>query len=1051
MKHLINAEIRDRKTVAVAVRACSIPRLLSSSLFRKTWSALACAISLLLSSHAHAIDPTEYLFELHHTKWTTREGAPGQISAIAQTSDGYLWLGTSIGLFRFDGESFEQPRFSGADQTISADVSALYTAPSGDLWIGMRFGGAYLLRQGRLTKYAKPNGQPVHTIRAFAARPDGTIWAATTVGLCRFGENRWMTVGMDWHYPATDAYNVLVDRAGTLWVRGFQGTFSLRRGAAVFEKSPVPAGRGWLLSESDGSVWASDPEQGFMSLTDPGRVISKAALNADSGTDAALVDRDGGLWIVVQRDGIDTLLRIPNAQQLQTGNNRSTTGDVQMLRPAQSLTGAPFNFLEDREGNVWVVTDGGLDRFRPNKLHSAAATVPPLHEAAMTANSRGDVWLANPNALLEFPANQIHPIVHEMPAAGNLINGLWSDLNGSLMIAADGEPALRRYAGGKFQEVALWPNARSLSVQTLARDRAGALWVSSVGEGLFRQGDGGWKLNGGLAGLPKKVPVSMLADAAGKLWLAYPDNELAVVENERIRLMGSAQGLNVGVVLAMAARGEHAWIGGTDNVSLYSNGRFWPLMRDDGHAFTGVSGIIQDDDGTLWLNGAIGVIRIGAPAVDAFVADPRRTVTAETMSYEDGLSGVANQVRPLNTALKSADGRIWFTTSAGAYWIDPRQIRRNTLPPPVILKSVAANGETYPLVGDIALPAHTTSLAFTYTALSLAIPSRVRFKYKLDGVDTDWQDAGSRRQAFYTNVVPGKHRFQVIAANEDGVWNKVGAASNVLIAPAFYQTRWFYTTCAIGVLVILWQIYSLRVRLLSTQLRVQMGARLEERERIARELHDTLLQSAQGLILMFQSFAGRLDRSDPIRRQMETALDQADQLTNEARDRVGGLRGSSIECHIPHALKRFGEELVTGKPVRFTIATSGSPEPLTPSVADDAYWIGREALTNAVTHAHAANVELEIAYEPEQFRMRIRDDGKGINDEILRTGARAHHFGLQGMRERAQRVSGALNLWSREGAGTEVELTLTAARAYREYREKPRWIRRFLLWRDVHH
>jgi signal transduction histidine kinase/ligand-binding sensor domain-containing protein len=1020
---------------------------MNSGLCRRAFGGLACTVSLFLSSGALAMDPTEYLSELHHTEWTTREGAPGQISAIAQTSDGYLWLGTSIGLFRFDGESFEQPRFSGADQIITGDVSALYAAPSGDLWIGMRFGGAYVLRQGRLTKYMKPNGQPVHTIRAFAERPDGTIWAATSVGLCRFGENRWMTVGEDWHYPAKDAYNVLVDRAGTLWVRTFQGTFFLPSGAAAFEKSPAPGGRGWLLSDSDGSVWASDPERGLYSLSDHGRKIPKAALDADSGTQAALADRDGGLWIVVQRSGIDVLLRIPDARAFLSGDGRRRTGDIQVLRPTQSLTGAAFNFLEDREGDVWVATDGGLDRFRRNKLHSAAATVPPLHDAAMTADSRGDVWLANPSVLLEFPTNQIHPIVHEMSSVGSLVSGLWIDSDEGVMIAVDKAASVSRYFGGKFQEVSLWPDARSPAIQSIAKDQTGALWVSSVGEGLFRKDDTGWKLNGGLSGLPKKVPLSMLADATGKLWLAYPDNEMAVVENGRIRLMGSAQGLNVGVVLAMAARGDRTWIGGTDSVSLYLRGHFWPLLRDDGRAFTGVSGIVQDDDGTLWLNGAIGVSHIGASDVDAFVADPRRTVPAETMSYEDGLGGVANQFRPLDTALKSVDGRIWFTTSAGAYWIDPRRILRNTVPPPVSLKYVAANGRTYPLGGNVALPAHTTSLEFGYTALSLSIPSRVRFKYKLDGVDADWQDAGNRRQAFYTNVVPGKHRFQVIAANEDGVWNEAGAASTLVIAPAFYQTWWFYSICAIAALAILWQLYILRFRLLSAQLRVQIGARLEERERIARELHDTLLQSAQGLILLFQGFVGRLGRSDPMRRQMESALDQADELLNEARDRVGGLRDSNIDSRLPVALKRFGDELFAGKPTGFTVMTTGSPRPLTLSVADDTYWIGREALINAMTHAQAANVELEIAYEVKQFRIHIRDDGKGIRDELLNTRIRDNHFGVQGMRERAQRIGGTLILSSRDGAGTEVELTVSAALAYREYRAKPRWIGRFFASR----
>jgi len=1005
-----------------------------------------CAIALFFSCGALAIDPTETLSELHHTQWTTREGAPGYIGAIAQTSDGYLWLGANTGLFRFDGESFEQPAFLNSS-TINGDVSALYATPSGDLWIGMRFGGAYRLRQGHLTKYSEQEGLPRHTVFAITARPDSTVWAAVSTGLYRFEGTRWIPVGGDWNYPATDGYCVFTDRRGTLWVRSWQGTYLLPNGAKAFEKSPVPGGRCWIFSETDGSVWTSDPEQGLLSLTDSGRVIDTTALSKVTGAAAAFADRDGALWVTIIKGADGQFVRIPSMAKLLKDRQSITPNDIQTLRPTQSMTSeAPFNIFEDREGNIWLATHGGLDRFRPNKLHSGLESLPdPFHYRAMTTDRQGNLWLAGLASMVRFSTNQTTPIVDDRFRPKDFVSSMLSDPDGSILVGIQ-PGALQRYVDGKMQDMPLWPHAKSLAIQALARDHSGALWVSSAREGLYRQDDKGWMLNGGLEGLPTKAPVTMLVDSGGKLWLGYDDNRVAVVENDRVKVFGGTQGLNVGVVLAIAARGERVWVGGTDNVSLYSRGHFWSLTQIYGHAFTGVSGIAACEDGSLWLNGSTGVTRIAATDINAFVKDPQNLVNAETLNYEDGLSGVAEQIRPVNTALESADGRIWFTTSAGAaYWIDPRRIRRNTLPPPVLIKSVTGNGRTYPSVNQIELPQHTKDVEIQYSALSLSIPSRVRFRYKLDGVDTVWQDAGSRRQAFYTNVPPGSHRFQVIAANEDGVWNETGATADLRFAPAFYQTRWFYSACALVALAALWQLYQMRVRLLARQIRIRMGERLEERERIARELHDTLLQSTQGLLFIYRAFWMKLSEDDPMREKLGSALDQSNDVIAEARDRVRELRSTNIlDSDLESAFAKAGRELSEGGAATSRALVKGTPRPLQPAVSDDIYRIGREALQNAVAHSKASSIEIEIIYETDELRVRIRDDGNGIDPNVLAAGSRDGHFGLVGMRERAQRLGARLEIWSKPGAGAEIELAVPGEIAYRQTKTTPRWRRTFI-------
>jgi signal transduction histidine kinase len=601
------------------------------------------------------------------------------------------------------------------------------------------------------------------------------------------------------------------------------------------------------------------------------------------------------------------------------------------------------------------------------------------------------------------------------------------------------------YADHKEQVIDSLPRTKGRGDQSIARDAAGRLWIASIGDALYRQIGSEWMLNGGYAGLPHAVPVTMLSAPSGRFWLGYTDDRLAVIENDSVRMFGSADGLSVGHILVVAERSDRVWIGGTRNAALLVRGRAFTLKNADGNAFNGVSGIVEDAQGSLWLNTSNGIEHVPRQEVDAFIHDPAHMVTVENFNFEDGLNGGAPQIRPVPTASEGGGGRIWFTTTTGAYWIDPSRMHRNPRPPPVTIEGLFSGGRAYSLAHEAELPAHTTDFEVDYTALSLSMPSRVHFKYKLDGVDIDWKDAGTRRQAFYTNVPPGHHAFHVIAANEDGLWNETGATAGLLLLPAFYQTRWFYTLCAIAVVALLWGLYRVRLQQLNHQFRTRMSVRLRERERIARELHDTLLQSTQGLILVFQGFAGRLVNADPMRTEMEAALDQADQLLNEARDGVSDIRNTDIGADLPQAISRLGNEILAAAPVQFKAFVTGSPQPLVPAIAEDMHRIGREALTNIVNHAHATEIEVELAYDAKEMRLRVRDNGKGVDADVLKAGARQGHFGLQGMRERAKRMGADLNIWSGVGAGTEVELKVPAQIAYHSS-QKTRRSLAALIW-----
>jgi signal transduction histidine kinase len=330
-------------------------------------------------------------------------------------------------------------------------------------------------------------------------------------------------------------------------------------------------------------------------------------------------------------------------------------------------------------------------------------------------------------------------------------------------------------------------------------------------------------------------------------------------------------------------------------------------------------------------------------------------------------------------------------------------------------------------------------LQIAYAATSLTIPERVRFRYKLEGQDKEWQDAGTRREAFYTNLDPGSYRFRVIACNNDGVWNEVGSTLHFVVLPAFDQTAWFRLFCMIALAGCFWLLYLLRLKRATAQVQQRLSARLEERVRIARELHDTLLQGFQGLVLRFDSVMKTIPQNHPARNLMEKVLDRADEVLIEGRERVHDLRQDEISANeLPDRLATCGEELRQDYAIRFSLSIIGSQQPLDVTVGNEIYRIGQEALTNAFQHSKSSKIEVEITYDHSRIRLRVRDDGAGINHDVLLRG-RDGHWGLPGMRERAQKIGGQLKIWSQEGAGTEIELTVPGTIAYPLDSKKSRW------------
>jgi signal transduction histidine kinase len=357
----------------------------------------------------------------------------------------------------------------------------------------------------------------------------------------------------------------------------------------------------------------------------------------------------------------------------------------------------------------------------------------------------------------------------------------------------------------------------------------------------------------------------------------------------------------------------------------------------------------------------------------------------------------------------SSDGRLWFATTNGIFWIDPKRLKRNTLAPNVEVQSVVADGQRVELAPGMKVPVNVRDLQISYAAPALSIPERVKFRYQL-GAGEPWQEAGSRRTAYFTDLDPGDYMFRVIAANEDGVWNEQGATLHFIVPPAFYQTRWFYALCALACFALLTLAYKVRVRQVAAQVRGRLEARLAERERIARELHDTLLQGMQGLIWRFQAATDRIPGDEPARQLMEQSLDRADKLLGESRDKVKELRPAATDvADLAQAIATEGEQFAQLHPVSFKVSVQGERRDLHPIVREEGFLIAREALSNAFQHAQAKSIEAEVTYDDTTLHIRVRDDGQGISSAVLE-GGRPGHFGLIGIRERAKKLGAQLDV-----------------------------------------
>jgi signal transduction histidine kinase/ligand-binding sensor domain-containing protein len=991
-------------------------------------AAFLCLLALEPGRPAAGQEPDRYqrLENMHHTAWTARDGLGAEPTSLAQTTDGYLWIGTANGLFRFDGVQFERFRPE-RGALVGVAVSALAATPEGGLWVGHTSGGVtFITADGDVTGYTVADSLPIGKVRSLAIDHDGAVWAALVGGVARWEDGRWERVRANWNYCCRSAWKVFVESDGTLWVAAASTNriLFLPKGAKSFIDLGVDHSATSFAEVGDSAIAYVHDVSPTVHLVHRGPTGATEVQVIPVPSWVVAMDADGGLWT-----SATDVTRLRMSDVGSAGSEALIAESIERVTEETGLTyGDASDILIDREGTVWVTNLGGLNRFRRRNV--TWQFDPSLQSgASLITDVSGEVWILSYR----------EPFIRRARDGATVIGGPRTfvdnghvDHEGGIWLST--EQDLWHWKEGAFTTV---PPPRDVvergypfAVIASTADRTGRLWASVAGSGVYYLKDATWTFVPVLGDRLDWAATSADTDAEGRVWLLYRD-ELAVIRGDDIRVMTRDDGLDLGALHVVRASGNRVWVGGELGLAMLHGERFHRVQVADGGDFGYVSTVVPTEDG-VWLSAGAGIVHISGAEVQQLVRAPDYRIRYDVFDLEsdlpDPLAFVSNS-RQLITGAESGDGVLWFLTNRGVVTIDPRRITRNPLPPPVVIRSVVADGQSHSPRGPVSLPPLSRTLRIEYSALSLVLPERIEFRHRLEGWEDDWHDAGTRRDVTYTDLKPGRYTFRVAATNNDGVWNDAGAALSFTVAPAWFQTIWFQVLVLGVVVASSLAAYRLRVRRVAAMLTARFDDRLAERTRIARELHDTLLQTVQGSKLLAEAALDSGD-SDRMRVAMERVTKWLGQAVAEGRGAVAALRTSTEAVNdLADAFRAAADDNpVKSAALIFSVVARGAPRDLHPIARDEIYHIGYEVIRNVCAHAKATRLEIELDYAHDLV-MRISDNGVGIDPDIVRSG-KPGHYGLRGMRERASTIGATLSV-DASPAGTRITLVVPGQSAFR--------------------
>lgn len=953
---------------------------------------VAALLLLLAGTRTFALDPNRSLKEFGHQAWLTENGLPqNTVQSIVQTHDGYLWVGTQEGLARFDGLNFTVFDKENTPAFKSNDIRFLVEDRQGRLWISTSY-GLVCRQNGQFTSFTVTEGLPDNSVGPVVEDTGGDIWIGTAGGLTRFDNGKFSTLTVEQGLSRNVVQTLYARADGTLLVGTSAGLqlLSGERFTAVTAPENVRPGNITAIAETkNGYLWFGtlDGLYGFDAKTGTSFFVSLP----NSRISALRIDRADVLWIATAR-GLASL----------------RNGKIETFTTDDGLTSnLVLSLFEDREGSLWIGTEaGGLNLLKSKKFNTYTTKdgLPNDLVKAIYQDTQGGIWIgSNGGGLTLFKNGKFTTWTTRDGLSSDVVLSLAGDADGTIWVGTpDG---LNRFKDGKFQTFTFAEGLSNDLVRSVLVDRNGVLWVGTR-DGLNSFRDDQFTTYTTRDGLANNFIGAIYEDSKGNLWVGTLGG-LNKIRDGKFQTFTTKDGLSSNTVISLYedASGD-LWIGTNGGgLNRFRDGKFVSFTT----AADVIYRILEDKQQNLWCSSNKGIFRINKSELDKGVVSPVFYGPADgTLTRE--CSGGGHPA-----GWKTTDGRMWFATIKGLAVIDPEHIPLNTSPPPIAIEQLFVDNQSIPLTQKVTLSPGIARLDFYFTALSFIAPENVRFKYKLEGFDDDWIDGGGRRVASYTNLRPGNYKFRVIAANNDGVWNESGAALDFYLQPRFYQTYWFYLLCVLLLALTAWQLYRLRVRRIALQFR----AVLAERNRIAREIHDNLAQDILGISVQLELVARLMPAA------AETAkghLDRARMLVRnsmtEARRYVWDLRSQELQKKdLPAALRDTTKRLTAESKIETVVEVAGPLRPLPVEVETNLLRIGQEAINNAVKHARANRIEVGLNFDTRKVQLSVRDDGRGFDPgEQIADG----HFGLLGMRERAEQIGGVLSIDSGPDRGTQV-------------------------------
>ncbi|MGH9558378.1 MAG: two-component regulator propeller domain-containing protein [Bryobacteraceae bacterium] len=958
---------------------------------------------LLASSPAflYGLDANRTLTQYIHRIWQVQQGLPdSSIFSIYQTRDGYLWLGTQIGLVRFDGV-----RFTSLESVVPSMPSGLWIRDtvedsSGALWIATNDSGLYRLSDGRVTHYSQKDGLPSDILQCLLIGPDGAVWVGTDGGLARFADGKFQVYTTANGLTTNVIRSAAFDSSGRLWVTGDRSIVSVWNGSAFETRKLVSTPPDTLVraiaASPDGTMWIGT-SNGLIALKDRKECLftTKDGLNDN--------------WILALAHGANDSLWIGT----RSGFSRLRHGEIDSFRPEDGLSQSTvYSVFEDREGSLWVGTKHGLNQFRDGHAvpYTTNEGLPSNDAGPVLRDRQGNIWAGTIGAgLSRFDGRRFTVITGNQGLASNVINALGLGSDGSLWVGTS--RGLNRLREGRVWATYTTSNGLpSNNIRALLLDRSGDLWVGTTrGAAVFR--DGAFIRPPGLA-LTESV-VSIGEDGEGRIFLATA-NGVAVYSGGKSKDLMQGEMPLRGVDAFYRDRGGNLWMGLLGGgLRLIQGDKISSFFMRDGLYDNEIYGFVEDEQGRLWMACSKGIFSVQRADLLRFAAGQIKKIVSFPYTPTDALRVIECKPGVQPAVATASDGRLWFSTIRGIIVLDPFRGQPNGPPPPVVIEEVTVNGETARPASIGKLAPGRKNIEFRYTGLSFSAPNWIAFRYILEGYDKDWIKAGTRREAYYTNLPPGKFRFRVTACNVDGNCNETGSSVDFTLQSHYYQRAWFFPLLALFTAILIWLAYQLRIR----RLRDHFSLILTERNRIARELHDTLIQGLSGITMEMQALLGRI-RAPEECGALQDIIEDAGTCLRETRRSVAGLRSGS-GSGLAAAIERAARQITETQEIRLKLKLEKNPKGLPADVEYNLVRIAQEAVANSVKHSGARTVEVALDCGPRSVHLSVKDDGSGFV-ENGKTG----HYGLIGMKERATHIGAEFALASAPGRGTTISVVL---------------------------